>query len=133
MKKRLAAALAAGVLVLACAGAAAAAEPWLAAVLGQYPGAVRVGSEQVDVEALSQGALTRQGVYDTGDALAVVSAWYVARLHLAPSAVLDGGDGCVWLAQSELVVWVDHNLSVLLCPHTRGTRVVVNQKLAWLR
>jgi hypothetical protein len=133
MKKRLVAALAAGGLVLVCAGAVLAAAPWLAAVLGQYPGAVRVGSEHVDLEAMRQGAFTRQGVYETGDALPVVRAWYAARLHLAPSAVVDGADGCVWLAQSGLVVWVDHSLSVLLCPQPRGTRVVVNQKLAWLR
>ena len=109
------------------------ASPALDNVLGRYPGSVRVANDDVDFHTIDQGAVRRQDTYETRDALPVVRYWYAARFHISPASdqAMIGGDGCAWLSESKLVIRMSYAVSVLLCPVPAGTRVVINDSLAW--
>jgi hypothetical protein len=100
-------------------------------VLNRYPGSARIANEEIDLHAMGQAALQGQATYQTPDALEVVRRWYAARLQISPASELNviGADGCAWLTTSNLTIRILHTVSVLLCPMSGGTRVVVNESL----
>jgi hypothetical protein len=120
-------------IVIAGLGSVAAAEVWLEAALGRYPGAARIGQERLDLKSVADGVISRQAVYETRYPVGRVQSWYTRRLGLAPASALNSGDGCVWLMSATLSGWAERNLSVLLGPEPRGTRVVVNDSLRFWR
>ena len=130
MIKRVEAVVAAGVLVMVlCTGGVVAAEAWVETVMGRYPGATQIGRERLDLEAVAEGVIGRQAVYETRQPMATVRAWYARWAGLAPTNALYAADGCVWLTKAALSGWVERNLEILLCATQHGTRVVVNDSL----
>jgi hypothetical protein len=133
MIKRMFYAFAAFVVVATLVGLYLVASAGLDNVLGRYPGSVRIANDDIDFHTLDKGAVRRQGTYQTADELPLVRRWYAARFHIAPASdqAMIASDGCAWLSQSKLVFRFQFTVSVLLCPVPAGTRVVVNESLAW--
>ena len=135
MIKRISYALAAFGVVAAFVGLYLVASPALDDVLSHYPGSVRIANDDVDFHMIDQGAIRRQATYETQDELPVVKFWYAARFDISPASdqAMIASDGCAWLTNSNLTIRILHTVSVLLCPMAGGTRVVVNESLAWER
>ena len=132
MKKPMVALLAACGLAVGCVGAVTATGSMLDAAQISYPGSVRVRAEFLDPAVLGMGTLRRHTVFQTPAERAIVTLWYAERLHVSPAStsILTGGD-CSQVRQSELLLWIGHTVEVNLCDVQAGTRIVVNEGLAF--
>ena len=128
MKKRIMVLLAASGLAVTLVGFGLMAQLNLDEALERYPGALLLDT-RID---FASGALQRQSTFQTADELLVVRRWYAERFHVSPASdvYLTPVNGCVWLTQSKLTWRVDHNVSVLLCTLSQGTRISVNESVS---
>jgi hypothetical protein len=127
MKRGALAALAVVVMTAACVVGQPLADASFGWAIGHYPGSARITSENIDLDYLRHGWLSRHSVYEANADRGQVERWYLERYGPVSAADEQMGESCSGFRTSRVVVSIVYAVSITLCSVGAGTRVMVNE------